>query len=389
MESCLVKSESKAVLHIITKLELGGAQKVCLSLVDGLTKKGIKTYLISGTTGTLLNKIKRPPNFFLLPTFKREIALRCIGTEIKNLFSIIRIIKKLKKRHPLLIVHTHSTKAGLVGRWAAWCAGIKTRIHTIHGYGFNPHQSAIAWWLTYLLELFTSLITTHYVCVSSKDVKTGIELFPGFGKKHSIIRAAINWQQFYQPARKTVTIKKSNEPFVFGTVSSFTQPGKNIPELLQAFAHVHQQNNQTRLEIIGGGHLIHEAKKWIADHDMHHAVILHGWQDNITPIMLNWHAFVFSSLWEGLPCAIVEARMLKLPVLSYNTGGISDVIINGENGFLYAQRDWQRLAQGMLEIIKNPHLYNKMRAYSDNLTDFNNAQMVAQHVQLYQGIDPS
>ena len=54
--------------------------------------------------------------------------------------------------------------------------------------------------------------------------------------------------------------------------------------------------------------------------------------------MMTWHAFVLSSLWEGLPCAIIEARLLKLPVLSYNTGGIHDVIINGENGFLYKQR---------------------------------------------------
>ena len=59
--------------------------------------------------------------------------------------------------------------------------------------------------------------------------------------------------------------------------------------------------------------------------------------------MLNWHAFVLSSLWEGLPCAIVEARLLKLPVLSYNTGGIRDVIQHGKNGYLYHQKDWQKL----------------------------------------------
>lgn len=384
----MLKKDTRAVVHVITKMELGGAQKVCLSLVQDVAKKGIQTYLISGTGGTLLNSIKKQSNFFLLPTFKREVSLHSIGMEIKNFFAIIRIIKKLKKKHPLLIVHTHSTKAGLIGRWAARCAGIKTRIHTIHGYGFNEHQSNIAWWSTYLLELFTSLVTTHYVCVSSKDVKTGIALFPRFAKKHVIIRAAIDRQQFYQPAYKTLIIKKESEPFIFGTVSSFTQPGKNIPELLKAFAQVHEQNHNTRLEIIGGGHLIHEAERWISHHAMHDFIILHGWQKKIAPLMCNWDAFVFSSLWEGLPCAIVEARILKLPVLAYDTGGIADVIINGENGFLYPQHNWQKLAQGMLEITKNPHLYHKMRAYSDNLSDFDIAHMISQHVKLYQGIVP-
>lgn len=377
------------VVHIITKLELGGAQKVCLSLYKGLTQSGTSTYLISGRKGTLVHTLKHNSNMFLLPTFRREISLSHIGTEIRNFAAIVRILRRLKKKHPDLVVHTHSTKAGLVGRWAALFAGIEKRIHTIHGYGFNPHQSRLAWWPTYLLELFTCLITTHYICVSSEDVKTGIKLFPCFAKKHTIIRASIDWQQFYQAARTTDmnTQPVENEPFVFGTVSSFTQPGKNIPQLLHAFAHVHKQYPNTRLEIIGGGVLKKETEKWIKKNKMQHAVILHGWQDKIAPIMLTWHAFTFSSLWEGLPCAIVEARMLKLPVLSYNTGGIHEVIMHGENGFLYQQGDWQSLANGMIELMKNPHLYKKMRAYSDNLTAFNDALMIAQHIQLYQSID--
>ena len=111
-------------------------------------------------------------------------------------------MKKLKKQHPHLIVHTHSTKAGIIGRWAAFFAGIKKRIHTIHGYGFHAHQNKILWVSIYLIEFITSLITTHYVCVSSEDVKTGIKLFPHFSGKHSIIRAAVDWDQFFIPAHQ-------------------------------------------------------------------------------------------------------------------------------------------------------------------------------------------
>ena len=123
--------------------------------------------------------------------------------ELRCLWHLIKQLRSLKKRHSTIIVHTHSTKAGIIGRWAAWCAGIKTRIHTIHGYGFHDHQPWLLWLPLYLLELITSIITTHYICVSSADVATGIKLFPYFARKYSVIRAAVDQQQFYIPARVT------------------------------------------------------------------------------------------------------------------------------------------------------------------------------------------
>ena len=373
------------VLYIITKLELGGAQKVCLSLLQGLQQSGCTTALISGSEGKLVERVKDQPNIFLLPEFKHEVSLHAVWLEIKNFIKLVFHIKHLKKTYPNLIVHTHSTKAGIVGRWAAFFAGVKKRIHTVHGYGFHQHQSWITWLPIYFLELITSVITTHYVCVSSEDVKTGIRLFPRFAKKHSIIRAAVDWEQFYQPACKTTDLQPEKKAFVFGTVACFKKQ-KNIFDLLKAFARVHANNTHTRLEIIGDGTLRGAIEIWIAEHRLQEVITLHGWQHQIAPIMLTWDAFVLSSLWEGLPCAIVEARLLKLPVLSYNTGGIHDVIIPGENGFLYPQHDWQSLAQGMLQLIQKPELARKMKTYQEDLSDFNTATMLENHLNLYKNL---
>ena len=373
-----------SVVHIITKLELGGAQKVCLELVEGLKNESVEIYLISGVQGTIAHRVKHIPNVFLLPSLKREVSFFNFFYEIKTFISIIGILRNLKKKYPDIIVHTHSTKAGLVGRWAAFFVGIKIRIHTIHGYGFNPYQNWIVWTIIYFLEFISSFITSHYICVSSEDVKTGIRLFPRFAKKHTIIRAAISWSQFYIPAVKTQWPASQDRPFIFGTVSSFTQPGKNIVELLQAFLRVHEYCSDIRLEIIGGGYLQRQAQEWVNNHpEIIDKVTFWGWQEQIVPIMLKWHAFIFTSLWEGLPCAIVEARMLKLPILSYKTGGISDVIFHGENGFLYPQKQWQALAQGMQELLDNPELYEKFRLYNDHLDQFNNITMIKNHKKLY------
>lgn len=326
-----LKNNELHVLYIITKLELGGAQKVCLSLLKGLHNSGKNALLISGIEGSLVKDLINSPSVILLKNLKREISLSYFFQEIKNFFELINEIKKIKKKYPNLIVHTHSTKAGLIGRWAAFFAGIKKRIHTIHGFGFHPYQNKLVWFATYFLELITSLITTHYICVSSEDVKIGRKLFPKFEKKHSIIRAAIEWDKFYA-ASKIVPSINEKEQFIFGTVSCFKKQ-KNLFDLLKAFKKVNEKNKNCRLEIIGDGILRNSIEEWITQNNLDNYIILHGWQDNVAQFMINWNTFVLSSLWEGLPCAIIEARLLKLPVLAYDTGGIHDVILQGENGF--------------------------------------------------------
>jgi len=371
------------VLYGITKLELGGAQKVCLSLLEGIKENGHNSFLISGKDGPLIKNVESSENVILLKNFNREVSIKKIWLEIKNFIDLIREIRKIKKDNPNLIVHTHSTKAGLVGRWAAFFARTKKRVHTVHGYAFHSHQNKISWFIIYFFELITSFITTHYVCVSSEDVKTGIKLFPKFAKKHSIIRAAVDWQQFYVPARQATPFPEVRKPFIFGTISCFKKQ-KNLLDLFKAFELAYSKNPNVRLEILGDGELRPEFEKWIKDRYFDKKIILHGWQEKVSPFMLEWNAYVMSSLWEGLPCAIIEARLLKLPVLCYNTGGIHDVIINGENGFLYKQGHWQQLAHGMLAVSENKYLYKKLQDFQEDLSDFNNQQMVKQHLQLYQ-----
>ncbi len=374
------------VLYVITKLELGGAQKVCLALKNGLEKNGCTSHLISGSEGKLVGEVSKSSHVYLLDSFKREVSFLAPWQELKNFFALFKQIKKLKKQYPNLIVHTHSTKAGILGRWAAFFARVKKRVHTVHGYAFHNHQNKIVWFGIYLLELMTSLITTHFVCVSSEDVKTGIRFFPRFAKKHSIIRAAVDWKQFWQPARIATPFPQKNAPFIFGTVACFKEQ-KNLFDLLKAFENIHEKNPHARLEIIGDGILRPKIEAWITEKKLQEKITLHGWQNKVAPLMAKWHAFVLSSLWEGLPCAVIEARLLKLPVLSYNTGGIHDVILHGENGFLYQQGNIRALTAGMLSIMHDKQLFCKLQNFQENLNDFNDQEMVQQHVDLYQKLN--
>ena len=369
------------VVYIITQLELGGAQKVCLSLFKALQKAGYTAHLISGREGPLVKDISEHENVFLLPSMQREISLRSLMKELKNFWVIVKTLKQLKKQYPHLIVHTHSTKAGFIGRWAAWFARIRTRIHTIHGYGFHTHQSWFVWLPIYFLELITNFITTHFICVSAYDAQTGMRLFPGFAMKHSIIRAGVDTQQFSIPAfqLRAPSIKK---PFIFGSISCF-KPQKNLIDLLRAFKQVYQTNNRARLEIIGDGVQRKRLETWIATHTLSHVITLHGWQYSVAKTIKEWHTFALSSLWEGLPCAVIEARLQHLPIVSYKTGGIPEVVFDRQNGFLIEQGDWEELASRMSTLMNTHTLYRKMQHFPDNLEDFDNAHIITEHIALY------
>jgi glycosyltransferase involved in cell wall biosynthesis len=152
---------------------------------------------------------------------------------------------------------------------------------------------------------------------------------------------------------------------------------------LQAFKTINNQYPHTRLEIIGDGHLRNALETWIEHHHLQTAVTLLGWQDDVAPYMKQWDCFVLTSLWEGLPCAIIEARLLKIPVISYNTGGIKDVIFHGQNGLLIPQKDIERMVDAMVRLIHDESLYNAFVAYNDDLSEFDTSAMIKNHTDLY------
>lgn len=372
-------SNNYAILYVITKLELGGAQKVCLSLFKQTQEQKIHCYLATGPGGLLTDEVRNNSNVFFIDSLQREVKFTNIGKELWSFIKLVGLIRKLKQQHTNLIVHTHSTKAGILGRWAAFFARAPMRIHTVHGFAFHNHQPRIERMLIYFIEFITSFITHHYVCVSSADIITGKKLFPFFARKHSLIRAAID-KHFFVPA-KAIT-KQKHDYFVFGSIACF-KPQKNIIDTLRAFAFAHQHNDKIKLELIGDGVQRHEIKQWIFDHSLEKAITLHGWQPEVKKYLLTWDAFVLSSLWEGLPCSIIEAQCCGLPIIAYDTGGIRDVIKNGHNGFLCKQLHWQELALAMMRICTEPNYFKKLSNNAGQFPEFQENYMHEQHIRLY------
>ena len=174
---------------------------------------------------------------------------------------------------------------------------------------------------------------------------------------------------------------------MIGTVSCF-KPQKNIFDLLRAFKYVYDNarpvlKKRLLLQIIGDGQLRDKIQSWIVQNKLATHIELLGWQQDVATIMRSWKVFALSSLWEGLPCAVVEARLCGLPVVAYDVGGIAEVVENYKNGFLVPVGQWHEFGEKLLELTNDENLCASMRTHPDLLDPFQQKFMVKEHKKLY------
>jgi hypothetical protein len=193
----------RKVVHVITKLELGGAQKVVLMTLERLPRDRYDVALVTGPQGPLVESATRIEDLqcVWLPSLVREIRP---VQDFKALVSLYRLFRR-EKPH---IVHTHSSKAGLLGRWAAKLAGVPFIFHTVHGFAFHDFQRPAVKGVYVWLERITTRITTKLVMVSYANAEKG-ERHGIFKRDHWVLcRAAISVKDFMQSdPRRTETCR--------------------------------------------------------------------------------------------------------------------------------------------------------------------------------------
>jgi len=191
------------VVHIITKLELGGAQENTIFTVKHLDRGSYEPVLISGTEGILVEEARtlEGVSIHLIPELVREIRPL---KDVRALLKMRSILRKLQQEvtresagmPPHIIVHTHSSKAGILGRWAARLAGIKLTVHSVHGFSFNDFQPSLVRAFYICLERITARITTCFIAVSDANREEGIQSGIFTDNNVSLIRSGIDIGRF-------------------------------------------------------------------------------------------------------------------------------------------------------------------------------------------------
>jgi glycosyltransferase involved in cell wall biosynthesis len=346
------------LLHIITKLELGGAQKTALELVGNLDRNKYHLFLISSREGMLLEEALKIPDLqiYLVPSLKRYISPI---SDLKALLSIVRFIKK----NNIHIVHTHSSKAGIIGRWAARFAGVPVIIHTIHGFGFHDNQNWFTRKLYISLERSAAKFTDILVAVSESDISKGLRNRIGHRGKYRLIRYGIRLDEFLNnhididDKRRRLGIDPASR--VVGMVACL-KPQKSPLDFIKAASLVKRSVPEAKFLLIGDGALRRKSENLIRRLKLQRDIRLLGWRRDIADIMRALDVFVLTSLWEGTPLVFLEALASGLPIVATRVDGGPEIVKDQINGFLVPPRDHKMLAEKIITLLSQKQLRQKM-----------------------------
>lgn len=385
-----MKMKKVKIIHIITKLELGGAQQTTLYTLSHLDRHRYVPILICGPGGILLPeaRIIKGLKVYICNHLVRPIAP---FRDFLALITLWRVLKKERKDHkgPIL-VHTHSSKAGIIGRWAAFLARIPIRIHTVHGFGINSYQPFLLRWFFILAERLTGFITTSMIYVSRDNLKKGIKLGISNQKNSLIIRSGIDWSRFSEARGDRVSVRKELKIPVcsklVGMIACF-KPQKSPLDFIRMAYMVTLRLPETHFVLVGDGILRSKIEKMIIELGMQRNVHLMGWRRNIPDLMGAMDMITLTSLWEGLPKVVVEAQLMGVPVITTQVSGVEEIIRDNISGFIVPLGRFDIMAQKVIELLENPEVVSRMGREAKSVSrDFDLYKDILKQDNLYQGL---
>jgi len=384
------------VCHLITKLELGGAQQNTLYTVRHIDRQRFLPILMTGAEGQLVQDAEEDAHVrkYYLPELVREIRLARDVSAMIRLRQLLRQEAQQTSQIPM-IVHTHSSKAGILGRWAAKSAGISPIIHSIHGFGFHRDQRPIARQCYIALEWLTARITTHFIAVSAANMRAGLELGFFSPSRVSLIRSGIEIEKFQRyatlspaafeewRAKKLSALGWPLDVPRIGMVACF-KPQKAPLEFVQVIERVAAQFPTIHAVMVGDGELRPQIEALIQETQLQRQITLAGWRTDMPEIFPLFDLLVLTSHWEGLPRVCPQAMAAGLPIVATNVDGIPEAVIDGVNGFVKAPGDIDGLADRIMFLLCHPEQAKAMgSAGQQSVAEFDIHRMVQQQEELY------
>jgi glycosyltransferase involved in cell wall biosynthesis len=300
--------------------------------------------------------------------------------------NILRI-RKIIKENKYDIVHCHSTKAGFVGRLAAFISRHPNVVYSPHGFMFCDTRIKARRLLYLKLEKYLGYLTNKLIAVSGSERDLALEHKIVPIKKVITLYNSIDpsdYSDYVYENRVSEKLKNKNSDIIIGTVGRLYYQ-KDPLTLINSFKLINDAIPNTKLVIVGDGPLIDECLEKINKLNLQDRIELAGFQKNSKAYYKMFDLFILSSHYEGLPYALLEAMIMGIPAVGTNVVGIKDLIIPGETGYLVEEGDHQGLANAVVSMLENPAL---LSVFSDNArrmtnTNFNFNEGIKEYEQFY------
>lgn len=350
------------IVRVVARLNVGGPAIHVVLLNAGLDPARFESMLVSGSEnpgeGTMLayalSKGVQPE---IVPEMVAEASLRA-----RDATALVKLYRLIRRARPH-IVHTHTAKAGVLGRLAARLAGVPVVVHTYHGHVLHGYYGPLVNWLLRRMERLLAHLTDCIVAVSDQVKHDLVAYGVAPPEKIAVIPLGLELRPFMEGGSLRGTFRHelgfTDGERLVGTVGRIF-PVKNHRLFLDAAARVAGREPRARFVVIGDGALRlameeHARRLGIADR-----VVFTGWRRDLPAVYADLDVLVVASDNEGTPVSAIEAMAAGRPVVATRVGGMPDLVTEGETGRLVSPRDADALADGVLSVLRHPRQAARM-----------------------------
>jgi glycosyltransferase involved in cell wall biosynthesis len=370
--------QARKVIHVITRLDCGGSAQNTMLTVLGHDRALFEPLVVAGHPGrwdaqggqaateeNCRRLEKAAIRGMLLPSLTREVH------PIKDMQALWQLIRLFRRERPAL-VHTHTSKAGVLGRVAAWLARVPVIVHTPHGHVFYGHFGPFRSWLFLQIERVLSAFTDRMIALTESERQDHLDRKVGTTDRFAVVPSGIDREKFVE-----ARVQGKQQPdwfgcppdaLVIGSVGWLTDV-KGHQYLIEAAAKLKPDYPSLQLVIVGSGDRHDALLRQAESAGLRDAVHLLGHRDDIKACLAGMDLFVLPSLNEGMGRALIEAMAAGLPVIASRVGGIPAVISHEHTGLLVSPGDAGALAGALRRFLDRPEWAKQLGAAASRSVD--------------------
>ena len=367
------------VMHVIARMNVGGPAVLVADLMRNVNAVDFHSTLVTGycdeNESDYLDEVATDIKATRIPGFGRSISA---SKDLKALFLIIREIRSFKPD----VIHTHTAKAGVLGRIAAIISYPRAkRVHTFHGHLLHGYFDSRKVKLVVLLEKMLGVFTYKLIAIGNVVKRDLLDAGIGNENKFEVIYPGLQDLDLYPriEAKERLGLDLTKNYIVFvGRLTQIKRPDR----LIELARHIAHEYFSAHLLIAGAGEMLEDLKTLAMDESL--PITFLGWRNDIGQILSASELAVLCSDNEGIPLTLIQASQAGLPIVSTRVGSVSDIVVDGETGLL-VEVSSKGLIEGVSKLLSNPELGIALgksgRKRAKEL--FSSQAMVDQHQRLY------
>ena len=375
----MVKPKSVKVLRIITRMNVGGPAVQVSGLMRGFDQGLFEHELLTGYCASdeadYLEKVATDVQAIRIDGLGRSIKPRA---DLTALFAIIKEIRGFKPD----VIHTHTAKAGVVGRIASIMSGQKSiRVHTYHGHLLHGYFGAGKTKLVVLIEEFLALFTDQLLAVGEKVQDDLIKAGIGNVNKFSVMPPGLQLALVPSKSAARTELGLDQNQIYCAFIGRITQI-KRPDRFLDVVAKVKDSGVKVHFIVAGAGEKLQYCEERVNAENL--PVTFLGWREDIEVVLAAADFVILTSDNEGTPLSLIQAGMVGLPVVATNVGSTNEIVVDGETGFL-TDLSVSQLADAVVKVATNSDLRAKMGAAGKEYTmaRYGVERLVKDHQDLY------